>query len=170
MMVKLYEISTSAWHIFLDFGQVEKILFPDYGDRVKAMKNQKISFTSYKEKKAGDIANFTGIYCGFSKKFIDLMENHGISNFKEYPLKIIFPENCPTYYYLDINCNPIRRLTKKKKGLMDLETIFFDIGDWGGEDLFKVEDTLGVLCTEKVKKLVEKAKLKNFRFTEIKPV
>jgi len=53
---------------------------------------------------------------------------------------------------------------------MDLETIFFDLKEWGMEDIFTIQDTLTILCTEKVKNLVEKNKLKGFKFEEIKPV
>jgi len=114
-MDKIYEIEVGAWHMFLDFGQVEKVIpLQSYRETIKELKSRKISFTSYKEKRAADIARFTGIYKGFSKKFIDIMKENGINNFKEYPIKIVFPKNCPTYYYLEIKCKPIKRLKKGK--------------------------------------------------------
>ena len=74
-MDKIYEIEVGAWHMFLDFGQVEKVIpLQSYRETIKELKSRKISFTSYKEKRAADIARFTGIYKGFSKKFIDIMK------------------------------------------------------------------------------------------------
>jgi len=173
-VARIYKLrpGLSTWYYW--FGEMENWpTWPnikDIHDALKAMKMQKITWEAQSGGRHADQCLFS-MFSTFSKKFIDLLRENNITNFTPFPFKIVKPEDSPAYYYLEIDCKPIKRLTEKAKGLMDLGTeVYFDIAEWGGEDIFKVEGTYSILCTEEVKIIVEKNKLKNFRFIEIKQV
>lgn len=158
---------------YYEFGEVEhwsrwSDIKTDF-DALRYMKKQKISWKAGRGGKHADQCLFS-MFQAFSKRFIELLKENSINNFKPYKFKIIEPKDSPDYYYLDIQCKKIRKHKADQDGLMKLEYLSFDINDWGGEDLFTIEDTFVILCTEKVKLIVEKNNLKNFRFVEVKPV
>lgn len=166
---KIYQLRPSLSVKYIEFGTTGK-LNKDYKKNIEDIKKGAISFTAFKKKVPGDLATFCGVYTGFTSNFIDLLIHNGITNFNKYKITIEPSIEIPNYYYLDLKCKPIKRYTKRKKGFMALSTIFLNINDWGREDLFTIEETLVILCTEKVKELVEKNGLKGFRFIEIKSV
>lgn len=50
----------------------------------------------------------------------------------------------------------------------DLMKTFYNISTWDGSDLFGGKDTGFIIVTERLKKIIEKAKLKNIEFEELK--
>lgn len=138
-----------------------------FNETLELVKKQKITWNANKGK-IGDLHRFGFYHSGYSKRFIDLLKANGITNFTSYKLKINESKDCPGYYYLDVHCKPIQKIEKERRGLIMLDICsFFDLNDWGGEDLFKVIGINCHLCTEKVKNIVEENKLTNFRFDEI---
>ncbi|MBS3072924.1 hypothetical protein J4477_03765 [Candidatus Pacearchaeota archaeon] len=167
---KIYRIDSGLSNAYTEFMQINQGS-NDWKKDVNMVKFQKLIFKTLKKKKIGDITNFSGIYNGFSKSFLNLMAMNEIKSFIPYQIKIIPEGEFPEYYYLEIKCKKIKKLKEKKKDLINFGTnLFIDMKEWGGEDIFTIDETLTILCTEKVKKLVEKAKLKNFRFEELKKV
>jgi hypothetical protein len=169
---KFYRIGTGLSNAFNDyFGVLEK-LDKDYKNDVKKIMKQQLSFYTNKKKKYGDIARFSGIYKGFSKKFVELLEQSGVKNFQKYPIKVVRPTDCPTFYYLDIKCKKLKKMEVDDPVLPGtrFKSASFKLAEWGEEDLLSIENTLVIICTEKVKNLIEKNKLKNFKFDEVKPV
>jgi hypothetical protein len=160
---KIYEIRQSLSTQYFVFCETEHITPNDYKHKLELCIGQEEKFKICGGTKAGDLA-YLGIHKCFSDLFIDLMHANGITNFSKYPFMIQNKKDIPQYYWLDIACKKIKKYKVKKKGYMSLGSIYFDIKDWGSEDLFTLEDTLVILCTEKVKKIVERNKLKNFRF------
>jgi len=145
---------------------------------MEAVRNGKLSFTHDEDKKKwGDMIDCGAFMAGFSEKFTDLMRANGIVNFDAYPLKIVTAsKDCPTYYCLDVDCQKIPTYdeleSEDQPDVMVLDTIeldFFLRSDWGKEDLFAIY-TVSIHCTDRVKGLIEKAKLKNVRFEEVKPL
>ncbi len=142
----------------------------DFNETLDLIKKRKIKWKA-KKGKIGDIHSFGFYHKGFSKKFVDLLKANGITNFTTYKLDIIEPKGIQDYYYVDVHCKSIRKIDKEKKGLIELDlTTFFDLNEWGKEDLFRVTDINCHLCTEKVKKIVEENKLTNFKFDEMNMV
>jgi len=147
-------------------------LHPGYEEDIEAIKAGTLTFRAIKAKKAADLTNFTVSYNGFSGKFLELLRENGIANFQAHELVITYPEDCPPYYLLEIECSdmPIASTTARKSSIYETEGgTPIDVDDWGGEDLFTIKGSTFVCCTERLKQLIEKAKLRNFNFEEFKP-
>jgi len=117
-------------------------------------------FNLEKGKKEFDIIEFNdSILWAFSEKVKDLIEKENCKGFDFFELKINGIEN--KYYHLKnlYIAGPITNL----KQINSYKTKFreFDIKTWNGSDLFTLKDTLLVVCTQKVKDALEKAKITN---------
>lgn len=168
MIPKIYQLSEGKSLVYYEFMESIRWAKARSGERaLDAMKRGEIKWKKFRGGRFADQHRFA-IYQAFSSAFIGLLQENGVNNFKSHEFKIIEPSNSPRYYYLELHCKTIRRYRFVKRGLMDMGSISFDIADWGGEDLFTIEGTDTILCTEKVKQLVDKYKLKNIRFKEIK--
>ncbi|MBT3297912.1 hypothetical protein HN385_03235 [archaeon] len=174
-MEKLYIMTYGVSTHYMKFKPDE---FPKkIEDIIKLIKEKNISFHSTKLKKTGDIALFLGLFFGFSKRFIDIMKENEINNFKEYKIKISSPKDCQDFYYLDIKSFKPDRYKKKifMKRLVNTNPLliiksannYFKYDDWGGEHIFMIKESGTLFCTEKVKNIVKKNNLKNFRFREL---
>jgi hypothetical protein len=176
--------STENKIVFLGFGEtkVKKLRDnePLFDKEIDDIKKGKIFYWTYQKGEYGDLASMAALNM-FSEKFIELLNKNNITNFKTYPVKVL-NKDAPKYYYIEIQCKRIRKYDQKISGknLVDFSGLdpswesmnkyrnYFDLDEWGGEDLFTIEGTKTIMCTEKVKNLVEKNKLKNFKFEELK--
>jgi hypothetical protein len=174
-MEKLYIMTYGVSTHYMSFKPDK---YPEKADHViKKVKDKKISFHSFRSKKTGDIALFLGLFFGFSKRFIDIMKENEINNFKEYKIKISSPKDCQDFYYLDIKSFKPDRFKKKifMKKIVNTNSLlkiksannYFKYNDWGGEDIFMINESGALFCTEKVKNIVEKNNLKNFQFKKL---
>ena len=51
----------------------------------------------------------------------------------------------------------------------DVMKTFYNLSKWNGADLFGARNTNIIIVTERLKEIIEKAKLKNIQFDELKP-
>jgi esterase/lipase len=57
---------------------------------------------------------------------------------------------------------------QKDLRLAGLQRTFFNLSNWDGSDLFSVKNSRWIIVTERLKNIIEKAKLKNIEFEELK--
>lgn len=78
--------------------------------------------------------------------------------------------NMPTLlFYLNNNPQSKKSLFQIATSSLDSISCIYDFSSWDGSDIFGVKNTLNILVTEKIKKAIEREKLKNVLFEEIKP-
>ena len=186
----LYWVETGLSRAYVDqFDAVDHACWHDW-DYPEDLAD--MSFETDNPGKAGDISDFSlgdaDRLRGLSARFVELLRADGITNFDVYLLKAIGRRDWPEYHYLDVNCREIpeiktgfrdedkksqaerealdaaRSLVARGKRLMGDSSSgsYFDLDEWGGEDLFMVYPLLA--CTERVKGLAEKAELRNVEF------
>lgn len=179
-MEKLYKFSETASPAYKVLGYNLDNPISDFFKLYREIRDANVVLDSVSGGKFGDLIAI-GIYNGFTKRFLDLLKNHGIDNFKPNLLKIK-DKDSPAYYFIDLICKKPKKYKSIIKCMnmidfsgidpswLNLDRVYFNYDDWNGEDLFTVENTFVFICTEKVKKIIEKAKLKNVKFKELLPV
>jgi len=167
--VRMYKIRCGVSYVYTDFLTHGEL----HGDYLQAIRQGKLSFYDFHpRRRRGDMAEFESHPC-MSAKFVDVLRDNGITNFEAHPIKMDCPEDEGKYFNLEVQCKEIPLFEEEieEPGVMDLGVeLYFRMEDWGGEDLFTLGPSGSCLCTERVKRLVEKAKLKNVRFVEVEPV
>jgi len=195
MNKKIYEIDigrSTKYITFASQGDTSKSQKEFYD----LIKKRKIIFTEDRGKIAGDLAIGPWVTLFFSENFIKLMKENEITYFKIYPIKFESKYyNKEKYYYIEpflfLDCivdgcyleeskrGGLRRKLGEwvKKGNEiyfkgnDVIKTFYNLSTFGSSGEFLgAKNTKVILITEKLKKLIEKAKLKNVSFEELKPL
>lgn len=123
-------------------------------------------FKIEKGSKYFDILTFSdSFFFAISEKFKLLLESNKINGLSTFPINI---ENSQEKYYGVICYGKAGEITNLR-ALNDYETDHaeFDINTWDGSDIFNLNKSLLLVCTEKVKKLIEKSKISNIEFNPL---
>ncbi|MBI4010632.1 MAG: hypothetical protein HY361_05655 [Candidatus Aenigmarchaeota archaeon] len=131
------------------------------------IKKGKFTFSKQSGTTPADMHGSTMAIDFYSQRFVNFLKKVGIRNFSVYKLKFV-PEmsKIGNYYYLELKDElPAKRTFYTKI----LSHVNFYLKDWKGQDIFAIEGTKMIIVTEKLRKLIEKEKLKNVEFEEIKP-
>ncbi|RZK04370.1 MAG: hypothetical protein EOO46_16735 [Flavobacterium sp.] len=148
---------------------IESKIEYDYG---KVFENPEIlvlnnSFTIHKGKKAFDVI----LYCdplnfAISERFKNILEENEVTGWECYPIIIEGLES--NYFGFHTTGKGGEVLNLDKDGLVPtFEPIQWDQSKWDGSDIFNIEDTGIKACTQRIKEILEKAKITNL---EIKPL
>lgn len=104
-------------------------------------------------------------FFAISEKFRSILELNKVEGWNCFPIRI---ENLDDKYfgiYIESQAGPILNLNEVNN--FEVEHCEFDESSWDGCDIFTLKDTLLVVCSEKVKDLLEFNKLSNVRFSPL---
>ncbi len=134
------------------------------------LRKGKYTFSRQSGTTAADIHGSTLAMQFYSQKFIDLLRENGITEFSIYKLNFeAAMHNIGNYYHVEFkNILPAKSTVDPVTGI--IKSVTFYLKDWKGQDIFTLERTRFVVVTEKLRKIIGKAGLKNFQFREILPV
>lgn len=127
------------------------------------LKNQ--LFKIYKGTKNMDLVSFWGepVNFGISEKLKKLLEENKITGWSTYPIKIETIED--NYYGFQITGKGGEITNRDKYGDAPMfKPIKWNKEKWDGSDIFYLEETFISVCTERVKEIIEKAKITNISF------
>ncbi len=131
------------------------------------IKKSKFTFSKQSGTTPTDIHGSTLAIDFYSERFINFLKKIGIRNFSAYKLKFVPEMNkIGDYYYLELKDKLKAKKTMRHSYVAD---VTFYLKDWKGQGIFTIEGTRIAVVTEKLKRLIEKEKLKNAKFEEIKP-
>ncbi len=143
-------------------------------DFEKRIKKSKLTFSKQSGTTPADIHGSTMAIKFYSQRFVDFLEKSGIKNFYKYKIKFVQEMNrIGNYYYLEFKDQLLGKKTELYEVIFDTkirtDKVTFYLEDWKGQDIFSIKGTRIVVVTERLKKLIDKAKLKNIQFEEVKP-
>jgi len=173
---------------------VPKNISPNSQEKfLKLLKKGKIIFTEGQGKSHGDLLGGSWVTKFFSTNFIDMLKKNNVKSFNCYLVKFESKyENNDKYYYVEPSSfvdslvdGTFLEKRDREKPQKILETwfekrkqlyydgdesmkTFYNFSEWDGSDLFGGKNNKVILVTEKLKKTIEKAKLKNIKFEELK--
>lgn len=192
MKEKFYEMSIGRATRYLTITQKKKSIQSNE-EFYEEIKKKRITFTEDRGKMPGDLAIGSWVTLFFSEKFIRLLKEYKIKSLRAY--KIPFEskhDNKTNYYYIEPNSSVdcivdgsylekenreelqsiLDKWMKTKKNVYlkghDIMKTFYNFSTWSGSDLFGAKNTNVIIVTEKLKNIIEKAKLKNVQFEELK--
>lgn len=157
------------YKIFLKEQRGAYEIKPDFKyDYIEIAENPELLFNKlfkiYKGTKAMDLLG----YCdptnfAISRKLKIILEENNISGWSAYPIKI---ENIEDDYYGFQVVGKGGEVTNRDKygDVPMFKPIKWNKEKWDGSDFFYIEDTLLKVCTERVKEIIEKAKITNIEF------
>ncbi len=164
---------------------------------IKLIKENKIIFTEGQGKSEGDLLGGSWVTLFFSKKFIDLFKENEIKSLAYCPIKFESKyKNNGEFYYVELksfvefvgdgsylkkdererNQRIIDSWIERKNDIYyeghEVRKGFYNLSTWDGSDFFGIKSGnlkgKTIVVTEKLKKIIEKAKLKNVQFKELK--
>ena len=134
---------------------------------ISILSDRKMKFKVFKGKKLFDIIQLR--YDGFnfliSSHFKDVLKKNSISGWKTHQINIDGIKE--KYYVFHIYGKAGKILNLEEQISISPPPIEFDINTWDRSDIFMLKDTATILCTEKVKEILEKAEITNL---EIEPL
>lgn len=107
-----------------------------------------------------DVVQFAdSLFFAISGRLKEIFESHQISGWSCFPIEI---EDSEKRYFAFYPQAVVGRITNMD-AINGYETDIheFDISTWDGADIFTNEDTINVVCTERVKTLLEKNNVQN---------
>lgn len=99
-----------------------------------------------------------------SKKFRDLLLENNVTGCDTIPIQIEKHSEVEYFIFVITSKNAGKILNLEARSNYTEEFIKFDNKEWDGSDFFSFHDTRVKCCTERVKELIEKAKLTNIEF------
>ena len=97
-----------------------------------------------------------------SKLLKELLENNAVTGWSCFPIEI---HDCEREYYVFQNTSKAGAiLNLEALNNYETENIDFDVSTWDSSDIFNLDKTLLNVCTERVKNILEKAKIRNIEF------
>ncbi len=132
----------------------------------------------------------------YSENLVEFLNKHN-ADLKTFPIKIVLPEKVknkeiPNYYYVEPKSfidsmrdgsylskserkkfqeNLDKWIRKKYKIYYEGHEVrkdFYNLSSWNQSDFFGAKYTKMIIVTDRLKKIIEGAKLKNIKFTELK--
>lgn len=153
-------------------------------DYIKLLKSKKIVLGVDHGTTSADMHGSSMTITYFSQKLVDLLKENKIK-FNYYSVKFYDKENKSIiFYYIEPHTYPVNIIEEEKilnyidsfsnskNNLLQRtnatgEIEFFDFSKWDETDLFGVKDTFYIIITQKLKNILESAKLKNITFTNL---
>jgi hypothetical protein len=121
-------------------------------------------FKIYKGTKKMDVMGYCEtVNFAISDNFKNVLEENSITGWTTYPIKI---ENLEDIFYGFQVIGKGGEVTNRDKygDVPMFKPVKWNMEKWDGSDIFYIEETLVTVCTERVKEVVEKAKITNIIF------
>ena len=117
-------------------------------------------------KKWYDLLQFADCFhFAISRKVKDLLEQEGITGWNSFPIEIV-DEPTKDYHAFFVDAMVGKLTNLEALNAYETEVHEFDLSSWEGTDFFSHEDSLNIICTEKVKILLERKKVSNMELQE----
>ena len=131
------------------------------------LSDPKMKFEISKGKKPFDIIQLR--YDGFnfliSENVKNILDENMVSGWKSHPAAV---KGLDKAYYSFHTTGKAGEILNKEEHLHPYPPpIQFDIDTWDGSDIFNLKDTANIICTERVKDLLEHAKITNLEFSDL---
>jgi hypothetical protein len=122
------------------------------------------TFKVYKGTKKMDLLGYCEtVNFAISEKLKNLLEENKINGWATYPIKIETIDD--NYYGFQITGKGGEVTNRDKYGDIPMfKPVKWNKEKWDGSDIFYIEETFISVCTEKVKEIIEKAKITNISF------
>lgn len=122
-------------------------------------------FTVDEGKKYFDFIGDQGPLEFMSERFKNLIEENNITGLEFFPIII---ENFDLKYYGYVRMHIINSIFENDdEGNLIHGSLKVDLDSWQGVEIFKLKNCGGMVCTSRVKEIIEKAKITNVEFDDL---
>ena len=146
--------------------EIESLEKYDIYEDIPIIAKKHNKFKVYKGSKYFDLIGLVDPWnIAISERFKNLLEENNITGWKCYPITI--QETKLKYYIFEVIGKAGLISDLDEDGDRVYGTTEVEIGTWDGSDIFNIGDTATRVCTLKVKKIIEDAKITNIEFWDL---